>query len=270
MVGWNPKALAQEFLAVREKGSSLTPPSHRYENWNLAAAYEVGTELYNKRREAGWVPVGRKIGFTNKTIWPSLGMDTVIWAYIYEQTVSFAAGNRAELSLANTYSCLIEPEIVFKLKAPILASDTEAAAILEKVGWLALGYEVVDCNFPEWKFVPTDAVADFGLHFRLIIGDTFPVTGPARLAEELRTFKATLYKNGEVAARGTGSDVLDSPPLALGWLARALEQQGAAPLAAGEIVTTGTITPAPIVQPGETWKTTLEGINLSPLTLHFT
>lgn len=197
-------------------------------------------------------------------------MDTVIWAYTYEQSVSFAAGNEAGLSLAKTYSCLIEPEIVFKLKAPILPSDTEAVSILEKVEWVALGYEVVDCNFPEWKFVPTDAVADFGLHFRLIIGETFPVTDPAQLAEELRTFRATLFKDGEVAAQGTGSDVLDSPALALGWLARTLDQQQAAPLAAGEIVTTGTITPVPIVSPGETWRTTLEGINLSPLTLRFT
>jgi 2-keto-4-pentenoate hydratase len=270
MAEWDTKALAQEFLGVREKGGALTPPSHRYQDWNLAAAYEVGGELYKSRRENGWVPAGRKIGFTNKTIWPSLGMDTVIWAYTYRQTVSFATADQAELALANTYSCLIEPEIVFKLKAPITANDTEATIILEKVEWLALGYEVVDCNFPEWKFVPTDAVADFGLHFRLIIGETFPVTDSARLASELRTFRATLFKDGEVAARGTGSDVLDSPALALGWLARTLEQQQAAPLAAGEIVTTGTITPAPIVQPGETWHTTVEDIQLSPLTLRFT
>lgn len=270
MVEWNVETLAQEFLDVRETGGSLTPPSRRYADWNLAAAYEVGAALYKKRREAGWVPVGRKIGFTNKTIWPSLGMDTVIWASLYEQTVQFAPHNHAELSLANTRSCLIEPEIVFKLKAPILARDTEAAALLEKVEWVALGYEVVDCNFPEWQFVPSDAVADFGLHFRLIVGGTFQVDDPARLAGELRAFRATLLKNGVVAAQGTGGDVLDSPALALGWLARTLEQQGERPLDAGEIVTTGTITPAPIVQPGETWHNSLDGINLSPLTLHFT
>lgn len=270
MSGWDTVALAQEFLDARPLGAPVIPPSHRYEGWNLAAAYEVGSEIYKKRREAGWNPVGRKIGFTNKTIWPSLGMDTVIWAYVYEQTVRFAENNQAELSLSNTHSCLIEPEIVFKLKAPITAADTEDVAILEKVEWLALGYEVVDCNFPDWKFAPTDAVADFGLHWRLIIGDTFPVTNPEKLAGELRSFRATLFKNGEVAAQGTGSDVLDSPALALGWLARTLDQQGDIPLAAGEIVTTGTITPAPIVHPSEFWHTTLEGINLSPLTLSFT
>ena len=162
MSGWDTATLAQEFLDARPKGAPVTPPSHRYAGWNLAAAYEVGNAIFNKRRETGWNPVGRKIGFTNKTIWPSLGMDTVIWAYTYEQTVRYAENNRAELSLANTHSCLIEPEIVFKLKAPITAADTGDVAILEKVEWLALGYEVVDCNFPDWKFIPMDAVADFG------------------------------------------------------------------------------------------------------------
>lgn len=265
------QALAQEFLKVRSQGAPLTPPSARFADWNLEAGYAVGNELEKLRRAAGWVPVGRKIGFTNKTIWPSLGMDTVIWAYTYQQTVQYAENNQADLSLAKTYSCLIEPEIVFKLKVPLTASDTDPVAILEKVEWLALGYEVVDCNFPEWKFIPSDAVADFGLHFNLIIGDRQPVDDPARLADELRTFSVKLYKDGQEAATGKGSDVLDaSPVLALNWLARTLEQQGAEPLAAGEIITTGTITPAPQVTPGQTWHTTVDGINLPTLTLSFT
>lgn len=271
MTEWNVRALAQEFLEVRGRGGPLAPPSARFEGWNLAAGYAVGSELVKLRRELGWVTAGRKIGFTNKTIWPTLGMDTVIWAYTYNQTIRYASQNQAELSLAATYSTLIEPEIVFKLKAPLTASDTDAASILEKVEWLALGYEVVDCNFPDWKFIPSDAVADFGLHFNLIIGDPQPVTDPARLAEELRSFKVKLFKDGQEVAQGKGSDVLDdSPTLALNWLARTLEQQSASALAAGEVVTTGTITPAPEVKPGQVWHTSVEGINLPTLTLRFT
>jgi 2-oxo-3-hexenedioate decarboxylase len=273
MTEWNVPALAKEFLEVRGRGGQLTPPSARFDNWNLAAGYVVGAELVRLRRERGWVTVGRKIGFTNKTIWPSLGMDTVIWAYTYNQTVHYAAQNQAELSLTGTCSTLIEPEIVFKLKAPLTVQDRleDAAALLEKVEWLALGYEIVDCNFPEWKFIPSDAVADFGLHFNLFIGDTQPVTDPARLAEELHNFKVNLFKDGQAAAQGQGSDVLDSSPaLALGWLARTLAEQGSPALAGGEIITTGTITPAPPVKPGEVWRTGVEGIDLPPLTLRFT
>ncbi|HEX2910655.1 MAG TPA: hydratase [Chloroflexia bacterium] len=265
------QALAQEFLEVRGRGGSLIPPSTRFEDWNLAAGYAVGHELAKLRQKSGWVSAGRKIGFTNKTIWPSLGMDTVIWAYIYEQTIHYAHNNEAELSLARTYSTLIEPEIVFKLKAPLTASDSDPVTILEKVEWLALGYEVVDCNFPAWKFIPSDAVADFGLHFGLIIGEPQPIRDPSRLAEELGSFQIKLFKDGQEAARGKGSDVLEASPAAgLHWLARTLEEQGAPPLAAGEIITTGTLTPAPEVKPGQAWNTTVEGIELPGLFLRFT
>ncbi len=272
MAEWNSRLLAEELLEVRGRGGQLTPPSDSYQGWNLAAGYAVGTELAGLRRQQGWVTAGRKIGFTNKNIWPVLGMDTVIWAYIYNQTIRYAAQNQAELPLANTCSTLIEPEIVFKLKAPLAVGDLleDAAAILEKVEWIALGYEVVDCNFPDWKFVPSDAVADFGLHAALIIGDPQPVKDPARLADELRSFRVKLFKDDQEAAQGQGSDVLDSPALALAWLARTLEQQGAQPLAAGEIITTGTITPALKISRSEVWHAKVEGIDLPALTLRFT
>jgi 2-oxo-3-hexenedioate decarboxylase len=41
------------------------------------------------------------------------------------------------------------------------------------------------------------------------------------------------------------------------------------PLAAGEVVTTGSLTSALLVAPGETWSTTLSGIALPPLAITF-
>jgi 2-oxo-3-hexenedioate decarboxylase len=42
------------------------------------------------------------------------------------------------------------------------------------------------------------------------------------------------------------------------------------PLAAGEIVTTGTLTRAMPIRPGETWSTSLHGIPLNGARLRFT
>jgi 2-oxo-3-hexenedioate decarboxylase len=51
--------------------------------------------------------------------------------------------------------------------------------------------------------------------------------------------------------------------LAFVHLARVLaEQPGARPVEAGEIVTTGTLTPALPIVPGESWSTEIEGIDL--------
>lgn len=65
----------------------------------------------------GWRPLGRKIGFTNRNIWPEYGVSTPIWAHVYDRTVVHAGGAAAELSLTGLVAPCIEPEVAFKLKA---------------------------------------------------------------------------------------------------------------------------------------------------------
>ncbi|MCH9674210.1 MAG: hypothetical protein K0U93_22420 [Gammaproteobacteria bacterium] len=56
----------------------------------------------------------------------------------------------------------------------------------------------------------------------------------------------TLRKNGEVAAEGSGADVLGDPRIALAWLANSHAHRGCG-LQAGDIITTGVCgVPAPI------------------------
>ncbi len=73
----------------------------------------------------------------------------------------------------------------------------------------------------------------------------------------------TLSRGGTVVDRGVGANVLGSPALALAHLARLLaEQPQFSPLAAGEIVTTGTITDAWPVAPGEAWSSDYGALGL--------
>ena len=76
--------------------------------------------------------------------------------------------------------------------------------------------------------------------------------------------------NGQIRDRGVGSNALEHPALALAFLADMLATQPEFdPLAAGEIVTTGTLTAALPVKPGETWASEFSGLALDPLTLTF-
>jgi 2-oxo-3-hexenedioate decarboxylase len=63
--------------------------------------------------------------------------------------------------------------------------------------------------------------------------------------------------------------VLGSPLLALAHLVQVLEKSGAPPLAAGEIVSTGTLTDAHPVAPGERWNTRFNDLPLPGLTVEF-
>ena len=90
----------------------------------------------------------------------------------------------------------IEPEIVFKLKRPFAGGDPAAA--LEAVEWLALGFELIDCVYADWKFQPADFLAAYGLHAGLVVGEPRPVA-PAEipaLVDALATFTVALTKNG--------------------------------------------------------------------------
>ena len=70
--------------------------------------------------------------------------------------------------------------------------------------------------------------------------------------------------------RGVGANVLGSPLASLGYLVDLLSRQPEAPpLAAGEIVTTGVLTDAHPVAPGQVWSTTLHGLPLRGLTVEF-
>ena len=69
-------------------------------------------------------------------------------------------------------------------------------------------------------------------------------------------------------ARGHARDVLGGPLSALRWLVEDLARRPEAPpLAAGEVVTTGTLTGAHPVAPGEVWTTAVTGAPLLGLTL---
>lgn len=67
-----------------------------------------------------------------------------------------------------------------------------------------------------------------------------------------------------------GANVLDSPLNALAFLVELLAKHPEAPpLEAGEIISTGVLTDAHPVSPGETWSTTFAGLPLEGLTVEF-
>ena len=159
----------------------------------------------------------------------------------------------------------IEPEICFKLKAAPRSSETgELLACLE---WMAHSIEIVQCDQPGWKTSLAHSTAANGLHGLLIVGTPVDVVE----AGALPGVRLALKKGQTVVDRGSGANVLGSPLLALGHLVDLLRgQRDAPPLAAGEIVTTGTLTDAHPVAPGETWHTQIEGLPLRGLTVRFT
>ncbi len=262
--------VAAEAFAALGSGRQVERFSMRYPDLQLKDAYRVTAAVRAERERGGERVVGRKIGFTNRTIWSEYNVHQPIWGYLYDRTVFDLDAAGAGFALDGLAEPRIEPEVVFGLrKAPALTMDDEA--LLGCVEWVAHGFEIVQSIFPDWAFVVTDTVAAYGLHGALLVGPRHPVAG--RLAEwqqALSSFDIVLSKDGMVVDRGRASNVLDGPVQALRHLVEVLHADDASPpLAAGDMVTTGTLTRAFPVVPGETWTTQLSGVPLQDAHIRF-
>ena len=179
----DPHALARTIADAYARRTHIPTPSSGDARFDLAAAYATEAALVSLRRAGGRRTVGLKVGFANKALWRALKLDTLVWAHMYDDTVRFATRGAESLSTASMLAPKIEPEIVFKISEGVDRRPGRAALppadALASVEWLAVGFEIIDCVYPDWKFQPADFVAAFGLHAALIVGEPHEVEAAA-------------------------------------------------------------------------------------------
>ena len=211
------ETLALELMSAYQTGKMVPIAPSARPGFDLNTAYAVELMLQRFRETEGHRAVGRKVGYANKAMWRALKLETLVWAHMYDDTVHYSENNSAALSVAHPRSLKIEPEIVFGLKEPLSGQALDAAAALASTDWLAMGFEIIDCPFPEWKFQPSDLVASFGLHAALVVGERIQVRPELipELVEEFPRFKVRMSKDGRFVEEGSGRNSLKSPALCL-------------------------------------------------------
>jgi 2-keto-4-pentenoate hydratase len=261
------EAIAAEAFAALSKTHQISPFSARPAGLSVEDAYRI-TPLVRQMYEAeGAKAVGRKIGFTNRTIWAQYGVYAPIWGHVFDRSVQELANGEA-LPLKSFSEPRIEPEIVFGLGSPPSA-DMDEAALSSCIAWVALGFEIVQSIFPGWKFAASDTIAANGVHGALLIGPRhWFAPRAAEWRQTLGGFEIELHCDGRLIDRGRGESVLGGPLLALRHLVGLLASDPVnPPLATGEIVSTGTLTRAMPIAPGEIWTAAPRGIGLDPIRL---
>lgn len=259
--------IAAEVLAATREGRQVAPFSARVAGFDLARGYRVAALIRAAREAAGERRVGRKLGFTNRGLWPLYGVAGPIVGDLWDGTV----GEGAEVPLEGLTEPRIEPEIAFGIgRSPGPGMDD--AALMACMDWVAHGVEIVRSPFPGWRFAAADCVAGLALHGLYRIGPRQAVTAATAgdWAARLGAATARLRRNGAVVAEGGAGAIAGGPLGALRHLLAHLgEDTGAGPLRPGEIVTTGTLTDALPVAPGEVWETEIGGAPLPGLRLVF-
>ncbi|HVK96065.1 MAG TPA: fumarylacetoacetate hydrolase family protein [Noviherbaspirillum sp.] len=265
---------AHQLLDARAQAQTI-PPLSSTAPLSVADSYDIVKSLIDIRTAQGETMIGRKIGFTNRKIWTKYGVNMPIsmpiWTPVFDSTVRYTEDNRGIQNLQGALQPRIGPELVFKL-ASTPSPDATIEELGECIAWMAHAFEIVICPFPDWKFEIADAIAAFGLHGSLIIGEPKMLSAASRrnLGTVLANASLSLSCGDELRSAGFGSDVLDSPLHALWHLHQLLKMQPQfTPLSAGEIITTGTWTDVCPIKPGETWTSAFSGVSLPGLTVSF-
>ncbi len=265
----DPVQLAGHILDALDERRQISCLSERISGFDKAFAYRVAAEVTRLREARGERQVGRKIGFTNRTIWQEYDVHAPIWGAMYSTTVHPISDG---FSLASLVEPRIEPEIVFCLgKRP--EPEMDEPALMACISHVAHGFEIVQSLFAGWRFAAADTVAAFGLHGALLHGPFMAVTPEAceTWRRQLAGFRIALLCEGEIADEGHSENVLGGGPLsALAHLVREIADDPSAPaLQPGEIVSTGTLTRALPVAGGEAWTTELSGLPLEGIAVKF-
>jgi 2-oxo-3-hexenedioate decarboxylase len=260
-------SVASRLLQAYDEAGLTRLPSADDAAFDMRAAFAAADAVRRLRIARGEKPLGYKIGFTNRSLWQRYGVHQPIWGPVWDSTTRLLDGDSAEVSLAGLSQPRLEPEVVFGfVQAP--RPGMSLSELQRCIDWAAHGFEVVHTHFEGWRFTAADTVADCALHGRLRIGPRVAVRDWATLAEDLSALQVELLCDGQVVDRGQGAVVLDGPLNALRlWVDAMAEMTPGWPIRAGDVVTTGTITDAWPLLPGQRWQTRLSDARLSALTL---
>lgn len=242
---------------------------------DLARAEALQTGIEVARIARGERPVGYKIGFTNRSIWPLYGVFHPIWGPVWNTTLRIvdersdgAAADPVEIDLSRFAQPRLEPEIVVGLRATPRRHTPQA--VFDVADWFAHAFEIVQCPYPDWRFTAAEAVAAQSLHGALVVGPRRPFSTLGNDAdsalERLAQIQVELRCDGNVVAQGHGRDALDGPLHAIAHLAREMALRGHS-IQPGAIITTGTLTDAQPLFVGQTWTSRVEGAELSGLSI---
>lgn len=265
---------AHQLLEARAHSRSLAPISS-VSTLSIADAYDIAKRLDAIRIAEGERPIGRKLGISKRQFWRNENTQDVhqglIFTTLFSSTVRFLDDSFTIQSLAGAREPKIEPLVVFKLaKTP--STNATLYELSDCLEWMAHGLEIVVNPFNDSTFEISDAIAAFGMHGALLIGEPHILSNSTRhqLGDVLADASISLSCEERLLGAGYGSNVMLNPLNALWHLHQLINSQTRfPPLHTGEIISSGSWTMAYPIRAGQTWTTAFSGISLAGLSLSF-
>jgi 2-keto-4-pentenoate hydratase len=236
-------ALAARLRRARATRSPIDPLTQDEPGLDLTAAYTV-QRAQRPTALAGW-----KLGVTSRAKQAQVQLPAPVYGHL---DTADALDPGELLDTSPLIQPRVEPEIVFLLGRDLAGPHVRAADVLAATAGVAVGLEVLDSRFRDYRFTMADVVADRVSASRHLVGAPMP---PAGL--DLRLVGVVLEKNGALVATAAGAASMGHPASAVAWLVRALAAEGEG-LRAGQIVLSGGLTEATPVTAGDVVTATID------------
>lgn len=237
--------LADRLAAARTGRRAVPQLSDDHPGLDLATGYAV----QRRQRDASGPLVGWKLGVTSRAKQAQVGVHEPIRGFLAaEHALDY--GEPLEVSQHIQPRC--EPEIVLILGRDVEGSAVTAADVLGATEAVAVGIEVLDSRYLDYRFTMPDVVADDASAGRYVVGAPVPVAGI-----DLRLVGVVLEHRGEVVGTASGAASLGHPAAAVAWLVRSLAADGEG-LRAGQLVLSGGLTAAVPVTAGSSVVVTID------------
>jgi 2-keto-4-pentenoate hydratase len=218
--------------------TAIAPLSDEVPGLDAATGYRVQAAA---REQAGPL-AGWKLGVTSRAKQAQVGVHEPIRGFL-------ASVNALDLGEPLVTGELIqprtEPEIVFVMGRDLSGPSVTAADVLAATSGVAVGIEVLDSRFTDYRFTMPDVIADNTSAARFVVGAPVSPDGI-----DLRLAGVVLELGGEVVATAAGAAALGHPAASVAWLVRSLAAEGEG-LRAGQVVLSGGLTAAVPVKPGD-------------------
>ena len=234
----NTAELAARLQKAVAGRTAIEPLSGEFPDLDLDAGYAVQRVL----RESAGPLVGWKLGVTSRAKQAQVGVSAPVYGFL---PGSGALDVGEPLDTAQLIQPRCEPEIVFVLGRDLAGPHVTAADVVAASSGVAVGIEVLDSRYRDYRFTMADVVADNTSAARFVVGTPVPLTGI-----DLRVVGVVLEHNGEVVATASGAASLGHPAAAVAWMVRRMAADGEG-LRAGDVVLSGGLTAAVPVAPGD-------------------
>ena len=243
---------------AQKDGIPVQPLTQTYPGLTVPQAYSIQRLNLDRHVKRGQRVRGHKIGLTSAPMQELLGVSEPDFGYVLDTMV---LRNGAAVPARTFCAPRIEPEVAFRLTAPLCGPEVTVDDVMAATDALAPALEIVDSRIADWRITLVDTIADNASSGAVVLGDWMPLSQVPPLPDTT----ATLVLNDSTAATGQGTAVMGDPAAAVAWLANALAHYDTN-IEPGQFVMSGSYTTACFVAPGDRASATITGLGTVSVT----